>query len=469
MQDHESYAAIDLGATSGRVMLGHYDGARIRMEEIHRFPNAPVQREHGLYWDWPHIASEIQQGLEIAARTGAPIRGVACNSWGHDHGFISPSGALLEWPYAYQDQRTTVIAAQVAAQQWSPMRLQQRTAGFSVPFSALHQVLATALERPELLHEAKRLLFMPGLANNILCGAEATEPCMASLTQLYDGGSGWDQELMECFNLPAHLFPPIRPCGELLGLYRPPVTGSPPWEVRLAAEHDTASALTAIPLSSMGDMAVSAGTWLMYGAETGAPCVTEKTVQAGAGSIRIPGGRWAVMNGMMGLYFLERYIREEGAPPAAELAERARLEPSSPTRFTPSALAIGPDETFRQALARTFAIQGAAMPESHAAMARCIYESLAEATAQAVHAMADMLDRKLERVFLVGGGAKCALFVELLAGFAQVPVFTGLTEATAMGNVLVQIWGGGQLSSLEAVRRVVSDSIIWRVSEPGKQ
>jgi len=461
----ESYAAIDLGATSGRVMLGRFDGARLEVEEVHRFSNGPVRRARGCFWDWPRIESEVRRGLTMVAALDADVVSVGSDAWGHDHGFLAASGKLLEWPYAYLDDRTARIAERIEALM-SPLELQARTAGFHVPLSALHQILATAEQRPELLHEAERLLFLPGLVNHALCGAVATEPCMASLTQLFHSTGGWDRELMEVFGVPARLFPPMGRCGESVGTFGPVGRSSQVWDVRLVAGHDTASAFAAVPLESAGDMVVSAGTWIMLGMETPRPVVSSETAREGLGSIRIPGDRWAVMNGMMGFYFLERFLQEEGAAEPAALDEQAAGEKPSSARFAPDRLAVKDGETFRDALRRVLDDERTVTPETRAGVARCIYDSLAEGAARAAHRLATTLGRDLRRLFVVGGGSRSELFSRLLANAAGVPVLLGITEATAIGNVLVQAWGRGRLASLSELRAVVRHSWNWREIEP---
>ncbi len=461
----ECHVAIDLGATSGRVMLGRFNGRTVRLEEMYRFTNETVSRRGGRFWDWPRLWKEIREGLERAAATGASVISVGCDSWGHDHGFLDVTGKLLEWPYAYQDKRTADVKDLVEAR-IAPLALQRRAAGFHVPISALHQVLATARQRPELLARARRLLFIPGLVNHALCGAMATEPCMASLTQLHDGDLAWDEALMADFGIPPALFPPIRPCGEAIGTFHPPGNASGAWEVRLAAAHDTASAFAAAPIEAPGDVVVSVGTWAMVGMEAAAPVVTPRGLQDGVGNIRLPGGRWAVMRGMLGLYHLERFIQEEGGPRAAQWAEWAATAGPSQVSLDLEELAFQPDEPFRHALARTLAEQDQTLPESPAAIARCLYESLAQAVARGARSLAALMKRDLGRIYLVGGGAKCSLLAQLLANAAQREVVTTVAEATVAGNVLVQAWGRGRLATLDELRAVVRSSWPPSVREP---
>lgn len=462
----ESYVAIDLGATSGRVVLGHFNGRTIRLEEAHRFTNGVVRRKEGCFWDWPRLLCEVRGGLGKAAAAKAAVVCVGCDSWGHDHGFLNDAGQLLAWPYSYQDERTADMPA-VIEEHVGRLDLYQRTAGFPVPISALHQLLATARYRPELLARAAHLLFIPGLINHDLCGAVATEPCMASLTQLFDGRLSWDSALMETLGIPARIFPPVRPTGEVIGAFRPDEGAATPWEVRLVAAHDTASAFAAAPLQAPGDMVLSLGTWAMLGVESPDPVTSEQALRDGVGSIRIPGGRWGVMRGMLGLYHLERFIREEGgAGTAAEWAERASREAPSRALLDFDHFVVREQETFREALGRTLAVEGQDAPETPAAIARCIYESLAQSVARAAESLAVHLGRPLGQIHLVGGGAKCALFAQLLADATRTEVVTSVVEATAVGNALVQAWGRKRIDSLADLREVVRASWPPRVTEP---
>jgi len=462
----EDYVAIDLGATSGRAIIGRFDGERIGLEEITRFPNEPVARAGRLHWDISAVFAHVEEALAKAAGHSRHVVSVGCDSWGQDHAFLDADNRLLEWPFSYQDPRTAGTQQDID-RVLSPLVLQRRTAGFHVPISTLHQLIATRRDRPDLLERAAALLFIPDLVNHELTGETATEPCIASLSQLLGRTTmDWDGELIEKFGFPPAIFPRVLESGTRLGTIRTCFGGSGPWDVHLTGSHDTASAFAATPLDAPGDLVICAGTWLMLGMEVPEPVVNEETLRLGMGAIRLPGGLWAQAQGIYGFHYLERYRREEKAPGPAELTRMARDAAPFAALFDPGRLDLRPGDSFLTALERFCQRTGQQTPASPGAVTRCILESLALYVAGTVREMGAALNRPVNRIILVGGGSRNDLLNQMVADATRTPVEAGLTEATAAGNALVQAMGRGRLASVADMRRVTRRSFPWRTYAP---
>jgi rhamnulokinase len=463
------YLAVDLGAESGRVVLGRFDGRRVSLEEIHRFPNLPVRLPDGLHWDVLRILYEIKEGLAKAVR-GEEIEGVGVDSWGVDFGLLDRDGALVSNPYHHRDTRTEGMVDE-ALRLASRREIYDTTGIQFLPINTLYQLLA--MRGSPLLQAAETLLLIPDLINYWLTGEKACEYTNATTTQLLDlKTGGWSQDLLKKQDLPSGLFAPTVSPGTELGAVLPEVAeeigaGSPVFAV---ASHDTASAVVAVPADGRDFAYISSGTWSLVGVETREPVVTREAMEANFTNEGGFGGTTRFLKNVMGLWILQecrrQWAREGHEYSYEELARIAEGVPSGPLVDPdhPAFLTPG-DMTAR--IRRFCEETGQTPPEEPAAFARCIFESLALKYGHAIEQAQRLTGRSVGSINVVGGGSRNALLCQLTADASGVPVVAGPVEATAMGNVMVQAFAQGRVGSLEEIRAVVRDSFESTTYEPG--
>ena len=463
------YLAVDLGAESGRVVLGRFDGRRVSLEEIHRFPNLPVRLPDGLHWDVLRILHEIKEGLAKAV-LGEEIEGVGVDSWGVDFGLLDRDGALVSNPYHHRDTRTEGMVDEA-------LRLASRkeiygTTGIQfLPINTLYQLLA--MRGSPLLEAAETLLLIPDLINYWLTGEKACEHTNATTTQLLDlKTGGWSQELLKKLDLPSHLFAPIVSPGTELGPVLPEVAeeigAGPP--VFAVASHDTASAVVAIPAQADDFAYISSGTWSLVGVETRKPVVTPEAMEANFTNEGGFAGSTRLLKNVMGLWILQecrrQWAREGHEYSYEELARIAEGAPSGPLVDPDHPAFLTPGDM--TARIRHFCEEtGQALPERPAAFARCVFESLALKYGHAIERAQNLTRQRIGTMNVVGGGSQNALLCQLTADASGLPVVAGPVEATAMGNVMVQAFARERVGSLEEIRAVVRDSFEASTYEPG--
>ncbi len=463
------YLAVDLGAESGRVVLGRFDGRHVSLEEIHRFPNLPVRLPDGLHWDVLRILHEIKEGLARAVR-GEEIEGVGVDSWGVDFGLLDRDGALVSNPYHHRDTRTEGMVDEA-------LRLASRkeiygTTGIQfLPINTLYQLLA--MRGSPLLEASETLLLIPDLINYWLTGEKACEYTNATTTQLLElKTGGWSQDLLKKLELPSGLLAPIVTPGTELGSVLPEVAeeigAGPP--IFAVASHDTASAVVAVPAKADDFAYISSGTWSLVGVETRSPVVTREAIEANFTNEGGFAGTTRFLKNVMGLWLLQecrrQWAREGHEYSYEELARIAEGAPSGPLVDPdhPAFLTPG-DMTAR--IRRFCEETGQAPPEGPSAVARCVFESLALKYGHAIEQAQNLTGQRVGAVNVVGGGSQNALLCRLTADAARLPVVAGPVEATAMGNIMVQAFAQDRVGSLEEMRAVVRDSFEASTYEPG--
>jgi rhamnulokinase len=463
------YLAVDLGAESGRVVLGRFDGGHVSLEEIHRFPNLPVRLPDGLHWDVLRILHEIKEGLAKAVG-GEEIEGVGVDSWGVDFGLLDRDGALVSNPYHHRDSRTEGMVDEA-------LRLASRkeiygTTGIQfLPINTLYQLLA--MRGSPLLEAAETLLLIPDLINYWLTGEKACEYTNATTTQLLDlQTGGWSQDLLKKLDLPSGLFAPTVSPGTELGPVLPEVAeeigAEPP--VFAVASHDTASAVVAVPAKADDFAYISSGTWSLVGVETRSPVVTQEAIEANFTNEGGFAGSTRFLKNVMGLWLLQecrrQWAREGHEYSYEELARIAEGAPSGPLVDPDHPAFLTPGDM--SARIRRFCEEtGQAPPERPAEFARCVFESLALKYGHAIEQAQNLTGQRVGTVNVVGGGSQNALLCQLTADAAQLPVVAGPVEATAMGNVMVQAFAQNRVESPEEIRAIVRGSFEASTYEPG--
>jgi rhamnulokinase len=441
-------AAVDLGASSGRVMLGRVAPGRLELTEAHRFPNTPVRLAGTLYTD----IVALHRGMLTGLRAAGPVDGIGIDSWAVDYGLLDSSSRLLGLPVHYRDARTDGVADRVLAtigadELYAVTGLQQ------LPFNTLYQLVA---EGPERLAVADRMLMIPDLLGFWLTGVAGAERTNASTTQLYDvRARGWSTTVAERAGIPSRVLPPLRSPGDIIGPVLP--------ETELAAapviavgSHDTASAVVAVPAGSERFAYISSGTWSLAGVELDAPVLTEAARAANFTNEGGVDGRIRFLKNVMGLWLLQESVRTWGPVDLSELLVQAAAAPAFAALIDPDDPSFLAPGDMPARIAEFCTATGQQVPPDRPALVRCILESLALAYRRTIRAAAELSGRDVEVVHIVGGGARNELLCQLTADACGLPVLAGPVEASALGNVLVQARAlGVPLPDLAAMRALV--------------
>ncbi|WP_255308491.1 rhamnulokinase [Streptomyces marincola] len=444
------FAAVDLGASSGRVMLASVGDGALSMREVHRFPNEPVRVGGTLYWDILALYRGVLAGLRAAGReTGGRLAGVGIDSWAVDYGLLDASGALLGNPVHYRDGRTEGMAERVA-RRLPPAELYAATGIQHLPFNTVYQ-LAAERDVPRLA-AARRLLLIPDLIAYWLTGEAGTELTNASTTQLIDPRTGdWSPRVAEAAGVDLGLFAPLRRPGDPAGTLLPEVlaeTGlTGPVPVTAVGSHDTASAVAGVPAEGDRFAYIATGTWSLAGVELPAPVLGEDSRRANFTNELGVDGTVRYLRNIMGLWLLQECLRHWAAagtpyelgPLLAEAARapalRSVVDAGDPEFIAPG----GMPDRIAAACRRT----GQPEPRDAAETVRCVLDSLALAHRAAVADARRLSGRAVDVVHIVGGGAHNELLCQLTADACGLPVVAGPAEAAALGNVMVQAGAAG--------------------------
>lgn len=470
----KAVAAVDLGATSGRVMLGYIGHNELSVRPVQRFPNLPVRTSDGLHWNILELFRNVTAGLGAAVREEPGLVSVGVDSWAVDYALLR-GGRMLGTPFHYRDDRThaavtTVHSAVSADQLYAVNGLQH------LPFNTLFQLEA---ERDSgLLGFADSLLMIPDLINFWLTGCSFAERTNASTTGLLDITTGqWNDALISRLDLPTGLFPPLISPGSAVGQLLPSIAtelGMPPGlGVIAVGSHDTASAVVAIPAISPNFAYISCGTWGLVGVELEHPILSEASRLANFTNEGGVDGRVRYLHNVMGLWLLSESVRSwersgESIDLPKLLAQAAAVSTVVPVfdANDPRFLAPGdmPDR-----IARWLSEHGEVIPQSRPEFVRSIIQSLAAAFSDAVRAASELSGNRIDVIHIVGGGSQNELLCQLTANLSGIPVLAGPVEATAIGNVLVQARAQDFVSgSLEALRSLVASAFPPRRFEPAR-
>ncbi|MFT4156677.1 MAG: rhamnulokinase family protein [Microbacterium sp.] len=448
-------AAVDLGATSGRVMIGRVGDDRLDLELVSRFSNGPVHREDGLHWDFGALYEHVVSGLAEAVRREPGIESIGIDSWAVDYGLLR-DGMLLAEPFHYRDARNDRGVSKV--HEIVPFEELYRRNGLQfLPFNTLYQYRIDSRTA-----DADTALLIPDLIAFLLTGTAVAERTNASTTGLLAVDTGeWDTKLAELLGIPTSILPPLVDPGTPIGTLRPEVASRIGKELTVVAvgSHDTASAVAATPLSTKDSAYISCGTWGLVGLELRNPLITDAAREANFTHELGVDGRWRFLHNVTGLWLLSETVRaweaEDGAPiDLPSLLDAAASAPGEAPLFDandPSLSAPG------DMPARIAALLGSEAPHDRPAFARSIVESIAAAFAGAIETASALSDRRIDSIHLVGGGSLNRLLCQATADRARLPVLAGPVEATALGNVLVQARAlGAAPAALEDLRALVS-------------
>jgi rhamnulokinase len=475
------FLAFDLGAESGRAVIGHLESERLRLEEIHRFPNGPVQVLDSLHWDVLRLWSEIKHGLGLAAKAGAcpeqsrrggDLVSVGLDTWGVDFGLLAADDTLLGNPYHYRDCRSDGMM-EAAFAIVPRAEIYERTGIQFMQLNSLYQLLAMAKAGAPALSAARTFLNMPDLFNFWLSGRKASEFTIATTSQCYDPRAGdWARDMLDRLDIPSRIFGEIVLPGTMLGRLRTSVcdeTGCPVIPVVASAGHDTASAIAAVPATGSEYIYLSSGTWSLMGVESQEPIITAQSLAYDFTNEGGVGGTYRFLKNIMGLWLVQECRREWARAGkdysyddltrlAAESPAFGPLVALSASRFLPPGDMPSRIQTFCRET-------GQAVPETAGQIARCVLESLALEYRWVAERLDEMVGHRLPTVHIFGGGSRNKLLNQFAADATGRTVVAGPVEATAIGNVLVQAIALGHLASLAEARALVRRSFEVEVFE----
>jgi rhamnulokinase len=473
MAQSRTYLAIDLGAESGRAILGAFDGERLTLSDVHRFTNGPVRLPDGLHWDVLRLWSEIKDSLSRAAHQEQPPVSIGLDTWGVDFALLDRGGRLLGNPYHYRDSRTDGMLAE-AFKRLSRGQIFDQTGIQFMPINTLYQLLSMVTASPEGLAAADRFLTIPDLFNYWLTGQQACEFSIATTTQCYDPRRrDWAQSLLAALGIPSHIFPHVIPSGTVLGQLYPDVaeeTRASRLQVIAPACHDTGSAVAAVPAESERFAWISSGTWSILGTNVSEPIINAASLTYNFTNEGGVGGQYCFSKNIQGLWLVQESKRTWAAKGQsfsyAELTEMAaQAEPFAAIVDPDSAEFLKPGDMPARIQAycqRT----GQGVPQSHGAIVRCALESLALKYRWVLEKIEEIIGYRLEPIHIIGGGTQNRLLNQLTANATGRRVIAGPIEATAIGNILTQAVALGDLGSLSDARAVVRRSFTPEVYEP---
>lgn len=469
------YLAFDFGAESGRAVLAHLQAGILTTEEIHRFPNEPVEYGESLHWDVPRLWTEVRKTLTDVA--GLELAGIGVDAWGVDYALLGQRGELLQNPHHYRDRRTQGIMEEVF-RRVSKEEIYAATGVQFMPINTIYQLFAAQRDTPTIVTAARQLLTIPDLFNYWLTGNAACEFTNATTTQLVDPfRRTWAVDLMQRVGLRPELPASIVESGTILGTLRPSLAQNSSLArtpVIAPACHDTGSAVAAITARD-GTAFLSSGTWSLIGTELDAPLVTPQALKLNFTNEGGVNGTTRLLKNVMGLWMFQgcrNYWSAHGQnADYHELVELAGREPAFTYLVDPD------DEGFLRTANMPAAIDefcrktNQPTPSSPGAYVRCVLESLALKYRAVVRSLEQLCGKRIEQIRVIGGGSKNRMLNQFTADATGLRVLAGPAEATALGNVAVQILATGAAGSLKEVRAIVDRSFpteVFNPTDPGR-
>ena len=474
MKAAPAFLAFDLGAESGRAVLGWLRNDRIELQEIHRFPNGPVKLGDSLYWNVLRLWEEMKHALALASKqAGDSLISLGVDTWGVDFGLLDINDNLIGNPFHYRDHRTDGILDTIS-NSISRSEIYQQTGIQIMAINSLYQLVSMAQAKSPQLAAASTFLNMPDLFNFWFSGVKASEYTVATTTQCYNPTAGnWAWELLNKFQIPTNIFRDIVAPGTILGRIRPNIAdeiGSRNLDVIAVASHDTQAAIAAIPTGTEEYIYLSSGTWSLMGIEVEQPIISDASQAFDLTNEGGYGGKFCLLKNILGLWLLQecrrewaRNGREHSYDELTRLAASAAplksfVDPTDPVFLAPGDMVIR-----LQTYCRT---TGQPVPEGFAEIVRCILESLALEYRHVVEQISRLSGLSLPVIHIIGGGSRNQLLNQFTANATRRKVVAGPVEATALGNILVQSIAAGQVASLAEGRSLVGRSVETRVYEP---
>jgi rhamnulokinase len=474
MAEKANYIAVDLGAESGRVMLGRIANGRLTLEQVHRFGNGPIEEQGSLRWDFKRLLAEIKSGIAKAAKTAdGGVQGIGVDTWGVDFGFLGSDGQLLEDPYHYRDSRTNGMMEK-AFEIMPKRRIYENTGIQFMQLNSLYQLLAVHLANSEVLTKAQRLLFVADLFSYFLCGKAVSEYTLASTSQMMDMKTGrWSGPIFEELSLPTEIMPEIVLPGTILGNLTDQVakeTGCGQVPVIAVGSHDTASAVLGVPARGDQWAYLSSGTWSLMGVELPQAVVNDKTFQyefTNEGGVE---NTIRLLKNIMGLWLVQE-CKRQWQRQGEDLSYGALTKMASDAKPFFGHV----DCDYREFLApgdmparvhKYLSDTGQQPTEDKGQMVRLILESLALRYRSVLSAIEDVTGGTVDVLHIVGGGIQNELLCQFTADATGRKVIAGPIEATASGNILMQAKAAGQIKSIDEARQIIRNSFELKEYRP---
>lgn len=455
------YLAIDMGASSGRLILGHLDKGRLELEEIHRFENGMIEKNGELCWDYQGIFKEIKEGLKKCVRAGKIPKSMGIDTWGVDFALVQNDGSLVGDTVGYRSSRTNGMDEEVA--KIIPTdELYEKTGIQKAIYNTIYQLMAVKKNSPSDLEKADRLLLVPDYFNYLLTGRMCNEYTHATTTQLIDPyEKKWNLELIERLGYPVKLFQNIVTSGTLIGGLRKEIADEIGTDIEVAVvpSHDTASAVLAVPAWDDDFIFLSSGTWSLIGVESMEPDCSKKSMEY---NFTNEGGfhyRYRYIKNITGLWLIQSIRHElDDQYSFAKIVEMAEEAKDFPSRIDVNADCFLAPKSMITAIKDYCKDSGQRIPNSVGELATVVYASLAEAYARAVLEIEEVKNRTYSRLHIVGGGSNAEYLNKLTAEATKKTVYTGPSEGTAIGNIMAQMLRAGEVSDLVAARKLIFDS-----------
>jgi rhamnulokinase len=457
------YLAVDIGASSGRLILGSLHNGCIEIEEIHRFENIPVSRNDTLCWQLDKLFVEIISGLKKCAATGKIPISMGIDTWGVDFVLLGDDGQMIGEPVAYRDRRTQGLDIEID-KLISPESLYSRTGTQKQIFNSIYQLYAIKKNSAELMQKADRFLMVPEYLNYLLTGTKMSEYTNATTTGLVNAhAQTWDRELLDLLGFPLAIFGQLQTPGTLVGSFSAEVAREVGFycDVVLPATHDTASAVLAAPIQDDQSIYISSGTWSLIGTELEVPNCTEESRRL---NFTNEGGydyRYRYLKNIMGLWMIQSLKKELGDPYSfSEINRLARnsqgfssiVEVNDPGFLSPDSMTLA---------IKDFCVKSnQAEPKTPGETAECIYQSLAKSYAATLQQIEHMTNQSYSTIHIIGGGSRDAYLNELTIQATDKRVLSGPVEATTIGNILAQMIRAGEFNSVEEARKLVASSFL---------
>lgn len=464
--------AFDFGASSGRAIIGCFDGDKITLEEVHRFSNDPVSVGGTVYWDVLRLFYEIKQGI-IKAKIAGGFDSIGIDTWGVDFGLIDSEGKLMENPVHYRDARTVGLVDE-AFKTMPKEKLYGITGIQFMELNTLFQLISLKKYRPWMLERADKMLFMPDLFGYMLTGKMCAEYSIASTSQLIDlDKRTWSKEILDAFGIKESVFAPLVQPGTVLGELSKEVCeecGVDPVPVISVCGHDTQSAITSVPCED-GDFAfLSSSTWSLFGTELDKPIVNETSMNINITNEGGFDGSTGFLKNIIGLWLIQesrRQWKREGKEYSyADLEKLALAAEPFKCFIDPDAPEFVPHGNIPERVREFCRKTGQYVPETVGEIMRCIYESLAMKYRLTFEKLRECTERDYPVIHVIGGGTKDGLLCQMTANSCDRTVKAGPIEATVMGNVAVQLMSDGSVKNIGQARKIVADSSELKTFEP---
>jgi rhamnulokinase len=471
------FIAADLGASSGRIMAGAWDGKSFSMEEIHRFPNGGIRLSGGLYWDVLGLWAQIRLGLEkYSACCSRTPQGIAVDAWGVDFGLLDRAGRLLGHPRHYRDPRTNGVPQSVFGivpeREWF-----HETGVRTMQINTLFQLHSMVSSRDSELHLAATLLMIPDLYTYFLCGAKIAERTEATTTQMYSlRRKDWAGTLLDRVNLPVAILPAVIEPGTALSDISYDVFTecgfAHSFPAIAVSSHDTASAVAAIPDMGLGSVFLASGTWSLMGTEVAEPNVSDAALQQGFTNESGASGAILLLKNMTGLWIIQECMRHwtiEGKNYTwKDLNSAAEVAAPFRSLIDPNATEFQSQCDMPNAVRSYCAATGQAIPHTVGEIVRCVFESLSLNYRVVLEALRGLTNRDLSTIRIVGGAVLNSALCQMTADACHCVVVCGPTEAAALGNVMLQAIAMGHISDVESGRAAIAQSVQCEIFYPNQ-